>query len=105
MAQMPCNDTSYIHLQIKECVLKDLTKAKLKVVDLMRVDSARVEQIRNLENQVITSAEKNTNCEKALERTQKEAVRMVAEEKKRTRKWKLSTFVTGGVLLLSLFLL
>ena len=104
MAQMPCNDTSYIHLQIKECVLKDLTKAKLKVVDLMRVDSARVEQIRNLENQMITSAERTTNCEEALERTQKEAERMVEEEKQRARKWKLGAFSLGGLALLFLLI-
>ncbi|MDX5326670.1 MAG: hypothetical protein LPK80_10470 [Bacteroidota bacterium] len=104
MAQMPCNDTSYIHLQIKECVLKDLTKAKLKMVDLMQVDSARVEQIRNLENQVITSAEKTTNCEEALERTREEAVRMVEEEKQRTRKWKLGSFTAFAVILVVLFI-
>ena len=104
MAQMPCTDTNYIHLEIKECVLKDLTKAKLKVVDLVRVDSARVEQIRNLENQVIASEERVENCEEALERTREEAFRMLEEEKGRTRKWKLVSLSTLVILLITAIL-
>ncbi|MDX5326067.1 MAG: hypothetical protein LPK80_07375 [Bacteroidota bacterium] len=104
MAQMPWTDINYIHLEIKECVLKDITKTKLKVVDLVKVDSARVEQIRNLENQVATSEEKVENCEVALERTREEAFRMLEEEKGKTRKWKWLGVGAIGILIIVLAL-